>query len=296
MTYSIDIINLCFEHLYQNTQKKIIAEKLMISINTIHYWINKYYNNYINKIKITNNTINEYKKNNIHKSKKRHLYSTRITEYVNTNNGDSLDNICKNATDSCLSKSTVCRELKELKITYKKINKYIVCKDINSIENDRKNYAKNNNINIDKFNNSICIDESGFNIDDIVNKGYSAIGKPINRMIKHKHNKLHYNLLMAISNNQIIAYEITKESFNSDKYLAFLTKHTELFKNKTLLQDNVRFHHSKIVKKYTAENNIGMNYIPAYSPIFNPIEMSFYNCPIVYRPFRAYIQYWGMKN
>ena len=45
----------------------------------------------------------------------------------------------------------VCRELKELKITYKKINKYIVCKDINSIENDRKNYAKNNNINIDKF-------------------------------------------------------------------------------------------------------------------------------------------------
>ena len=48
--------------------------------------------------------------NNIHKSKKRHLYSTRITEYVNTNNGDSLDNISaniENATDSCLSKSTV---------------------------------------------------------------------------------------------------------------------------------------------------------------------------------------------
>ena len=105
----------------------------MISINTIHYWINKYFNNYINKIKVTINTINEYKKNNIHKSKKRHLYSTRITEYVNGNNGDSLDNICKNATNNCLSKSTVCRELKELKITYKKINKYIVCKDINSI-------------------------------------------------------------------------------------------------------------------------------------------------------------------
>ena len=34
--------------------------------------------------------------NNIHKSKKRHLYSTRITEYVNTNNGDSLDNISAN--------------------------------------------------------------------------------------------------------------------------------------------------------------------------------------------------------
>ena len=61
-------------------------------------------------------------------------------------------------------------------------------------------------------------------------------------------------------------------------------------KNKTLLQDNVRFHHSKIVKQYTAENNIGMNYIPAYSPIFNPIEMSFYNPkgPIAYNPLGLY--------
>ena len=59
-------------------------------------------------------------------------------------------------------------------------------------------------------------------------------------------------------------------------------------KNKTLLQDNVRFHHSKIVKQYAAENNIGMNYIPAYSPIFNPIEISFYNCPIAYNPLGLY--------
>ena len=54
-------------------------------------------------------------------------------------------------------------------------------------------------------------------------------------------------------------------------------------KNKTLLQDNVRFHHSKNVKKYAAENNIGMNYIPAYSPIFNPIEMSFSKIKSNYR-------------
>jgi transposase len=93
---------------------------------------------------ITKNTINEYKKNNIHKSTKRHLYSNRIIEYVKNNNGESLDNICKNATDNCLSKSTVCKILKELKITYKKINKYLVCKDIKIIEQERKEYAKEN--------------------------------------------------------------------------------------------------------------------------------------------------------
>ena len=129
----------------------------------------------------------------------------------------------------------------------------------------------------------ICIDESGFSIDDTVDKGYSASGKSIHKLIRHAHNKVRYNLLLAISNNKIIAYEITTESFNSEKYLAFITKNKNLFKNKTLLQDNVRFHHSKNVKKYAAENNIGMNYIPAYSPIFNPIEMSFSKIKSNYR-------------
>ena len=34
-------------------------------------------------------------------------------------------------------------------------------------------------------------------------------------------------------------------------------------------------HRAKIVKNYTDENKISMNYIPAYSPIFNPIELVF---------------------
>ena len=151
------------------------------------------------------------------------------------------------------------------------------------MEQERKEYAKINNENIDKFNDCICIDESGFSIDDTVNKGYSEIGKSIHKLIRHAHNKVRVNLLMAISNNKIIAYEITTESFNSEKYLAFLIKNKDLFKNKTLLQDNVRFHHSKIVKQYAAENNIGMNYIPPYSPIFNPIEMSFSKIKSNYR-------------
>ncbi len=48
--------------------------------------------------------------------------------------------------------------------------------------------------------------------------------------LSHKRNKARYNLLMAISNNKIIAYEITKESFNSEKYLAFITKN-KVFRN-----------------------------------------------------------------
>ena len=38
-----------------------------------------------------------------------------------------------------------------------------------------------------------------------------------------------------------------------------------------------------------------MNYIPAYSPIFKPIEMSFYNCPIEYNPKGLYAILGGMN-
>ena len=60
MTYHIDIINLCFEYLHQNTHKKQVAAILKITVNTINNWINKYFDNYNNKIIITEYTINEY--------------------------------------------------------------------------------------------------------------------------------------------------------------------------------------------------------------------------------------------
>ena len=59
MTYHIDIINLCFEYLHQNTHKKV-AVILKITVNTINNWINKYFDNYNNKTIIKENTINEY--------------------------------------------------------------------------------------------------------------------------------------------------------------------------------------------------------------------------------------------
>ena len=43
-------------------------------------------------------------------------------------------------------------------------------------------------------------------------------GIPINKLLKHKHNNKHMNLLMAISNNEVIAYKINYNSFNAEQY------------------------------------------------------------------------------
>lgn len=283
MTYSIDIINLCFLKLHNKIKKKTISNTLDISINTINQWIYKYNYYYLNKIIITEEIINNYKDENKHKSIKRYEYTNAINTYVKNNMGCSLEDIRKYSTNNMLSKPTICRFLKELNITTKKINNYIVCKDVDKIKSERIEYSKRNIININKFKNSICLDESSFSITDLIRKGYSCKGSPIYKLIKHKRNRERLNLLMAISNNQVIAFEISRSPFNTEKYLDFLTKNIELFHGKTILQDNVRFHHARKIKEYTKMNNINMEYIPAYSPDFNPIEMVFSKIKTEYR-------------
>ena len=64
-------------------------------------------------------------------------------------------------------------------------------------------------------------------------------------------------------------------TLNAEGYKDFIDINKEKFINKTIIQDNVRLHHSKIVKDYASENNIKMEYIPAYTPEFNPIVYRF---------------------
>ena len=122
----------------------------------------------------------------------------------------------------------------------------------------------------------ISIDESSFCVNDYKNRGYSLKGKSINRMIKHKSNKKRYSLLMTISNKKVIDYQINDTNINSEVYLNFFKKNKEVFKNKKILQDNVRFHHAKNIL-------MKMKYIPVYTPMFNPIENSFSKIKLNYR-------------
>jgi transposase len=71
-------------------------------------------------------------------------------------------------------------------------------------------------------------------------------------------------MLMAISNNRIIAYETYKTSIN-----------TNIFTNKYLLMDNVAFHKSLIVANTIKQSNNNLLFIPPYSPQLNPIEEVF---------------------
>lgn len=277
MTYSVDIINLVISKLINKQKITKISETVNISITTINKWKYLYRDNIQNKIYITKNI-----STNIHGLNKKNKYIDTIKIYVNNNEGCSLEKIVKEATKNNLSNASVCRILKENNISRKRIQNRIVCKDVTKIKEDRIKFANNNNGNFSEY---ISIDESSFCITDLQKYGYSKKGIEIKRIIKHKHNKERYSLLLAIKNTEIVAFKIYNSSLNAEGYKDFIDINKEKFINKTIIQDNVRLHHSKIVKEYTTKNNIKMEYIPAYTPEFNPIEQVFNQIKIEFRKY-----------
>jgi transposase len=269
MTYNIEIKNLVITYLIEKMKKTTISKILKLSISTVNNWSNKYEDNIANKKFLTKTKSNT----SHHGLNKMHKFIDTIKTYVSTNKGCNLNDIVINATDNKLSKSTVCRILKENNISRKRIQNRIVCKDIDKIKDDRITFADNSDNN--NFNEYISIDESSFCITDMQKYGYSKKGEEIKRVMKHKHNKERYSLLLAINKTEIVGYKIYSGSLNAEGYKNFFEVNKDKFVNKTVIQDNVRLHHSKIVKKYTNDNNIKMKYIPAYTPEFNPIEQVF---------------------
>ena len=68
---------------------------------------------------------------------------------------------------------------------------------------------------------------------------------------------------------------IVEDSFNADKRIEFLTALIKDADRKVfLILDNLRVHHSKVVKAWLADkqDQIEIFYLPSYSPELNPDE------------------------
>ena len=101
--------------------------------------------------------------------------------------------------------------------------------------------------------------------------GYSIKGERL-RVKKPKSYIKTQSVLACVSNNNgNVVYEQRSGSYNSELFYNFLS--TLKYKSGTVfLLDNVRFHHSKIVKELAQSRQWVLLYTPPYSPVFNPIE------------------------
>lgn len=122
-------------------------------------------------------------------------------------------------------------------------------------------------------------DETGVRNNCQHGRSYSPKGKtPIKKSMSKRFST---NMISTVTNQGKVQFMIYSENMNSDKFIEFLT---QLIKNNEqkifLILDNLRVHHSYIVKDWVKENQekIELFFLPAYSPEKNPDE--YLNCDL----------------
>jgi transposase len=122
-------------------------------------------------------------------------------------------------------------------------------------------------------------DETGVRNNCQHGRSYAPKGKTPTKKSMSKRFSL--NMISTVTNQGKVQFMIYSENMNSDKFIEFLN---QLIKNNEqkifLILDNLRVHHSHIVKDWIAENKekVELFFLPAYSPEKNPDE--YLNCDL----------------
>ena len=124
-------------------------------------------------------------------------------------------------------------------------------------------------------------DETGIRNDDQCCRGYAPKGKT--PVLTTNGQRFRTNMVSAISNQGKIHFMIYQEKMNADVFIRFLNNLIEDTKKKlVVIVDNLRVHHSKIVKAWLDDKEnkkkISVHFLPSYSPELNPDE--YLNCDL----------------
>lgn len=117
-------------------------------------------------------------------------------------------------------------------------------------------------------------DETAVVNTDVRGRRYAPAGKtPVTFAVGGTRQKL--SMIAAVTNQGKTRWMIIDEAFNADRLIEFLgalIKDTE--RKVLLILDNLRVHHSKVVKARVADrtDKIELFYLPSYSPALNPEE------------------------
>jgi len=104
-------------------------------------------------------------------------------------------------------------------------------------------------------------------------KGYAPKGKT--PVMEHTAKRFKINMVSSITNRGKLRFMVYEQNMDADLFVTFLERLIESSEKKIfLILDNLRVHHSKIVKAWAEEHQsqIELFYLPAYSPDLNPDE------------------------
>lgn len=117
-------------------------------------------------------------------------------------------------------------------------------------------------------------DETALVNTDVRGRSFAPAGKtPVTMAVGSARQKL--SMIATVTNQGKTRWMIIDEAFDADKLIEFLQALIkDAGKKIFLILDNLRVHHSKLVKAWVAEHKdqIELFYLPSYSPQLNPEE------------------------
>lgn len=116
-------------------------------------------------------------------------------------------------------------------------------------------------------------DETGVRNDESSGRGYAPKGKtPIMRL---NANRKSISMISSITNRGKLRFIVYRDAMNADLFIKFMGRLIKDTGRKVfLIVDNLRTHHSKLVKEWlnAHKDEIEVFYLPSYSPELNPDE------------------------
>ena len=117
-------------------------------------------------------------------------------------------------------------------------------------------------------------DETALVNTDVRGRGFAPSGKtPVVMAVGSSRQKL--SMIATVTNQGKTRWMIIEEAFDADQFIEFLgALIKDAGKKVFLILDNLRVHHSKLVKAWVAQHSekIELFYLPSYSPQLNPEE------------------------
>ena len=128
----------------------------------------------------------------------------------------------------------------------------------------------------------ISIDESSFDFDMFPHSGISPRGQRVCGTRRSKAYCRRFSLLLAISNQDIVGYQIRNGSYNGELFASFIQS-LQLHDNDVIIADNASIHKTKKVAEAILEKGTKIKYTSPYSPDLNPVELAFAKIKSTYR-------------
>jgi transposase len=118
-------------------------------------------------------------------------------------------------------------------------------------------------------------DETGLRSDDVRGRSFAPQGQtPVVRVNNKRHG---LSVISSVTNKGTMRWKIFEGALNASIFIDFMKRLVRDAGRKVyLIVDNLRVHHSKLVKAWLAEHRheIEIFYLPSYSPDLNPNEIA----------------------